>query len=81
MDTILTVQAGALKMPSPDAYVALGLRALQQCAFAFEPENAVTQRIQATSTANRPDRERVSQRIDRVRLCGGKATSYEVTDR
>ncbi len=54
--------------------VARGIRALQQRASALAPEDAIAQGIQATSTARRPDRERVNQRVDRVRLCGGKTS-------
>lgn len=41
---------------------------------------AVTQRVQTTSTARRPDRERVSQPIDRLRLCRGKITTKLKTE-
>ncbi|WP_156392221.1 MULTISPECIES: PEP-CTERM sorting domain-containing protein, partial [unclassified Roseateles] len=44
----------------------------------LEPADAVTQGVQATSTARHPDRERANQRIDRVRLCRGKITGTYV---
>jgi len=61
--------------------VACGLRALQQRASTLEPDDAVAQRVQARSTAGRPDRGRVNQRIDRVRICGGKTRSCSTCGR